>query len=109
MYEKLVILKYNKFSVKMEISPLNSVEEILQWQPNPAFESPGIPFSVSRSPKYLAGRDWVEESMHWDWLVTQPLKVEDSSKPRTLLCHDMMGGYTEDRFLQPIDKEPLIS
>ncbi|XP_058531266.1 cytosolic endo-beta-N-acetylglucosaminidase [Ochotona princeps] len=56
---------------------LSSLEELLSWAPR---EEDG--FNVALEP--LACRQ-------------PPLS---SPRPRTLLCHDMMGGYLEDRFIQ---------
>lgn len=55
---------------------LSSLEELLAWQPDSNDD-----FNVSAVP--LAQR---QPSLH-------------SKRPRTLVCHDMRGGYLEDRYV----------
>lgn len=55
---------------------MSSLEELLAWQPDSNDD-----FNVSAVP--LAQR---QPSLH-------------SKRPRTLVCHDMRGGYLEDRYV----------
>jgi len=85
----------------MESRPLKNLEELDNWSPEVEFLSEQK-FSISRSKKYLNGKEWTDNCKNWDWLVKSPLKLQHVNKPRTLLCHDMMGGYISDRFLEPV-------
>jgi len=84
----------------MECKPLKNLEELFSWEPKLEFiREPK--FQIFRSKTYLDGKQWIQNKKSWDWLVKNPLKKEDGTKPRTLVCHDMMGGYQTDRFLDP--------
>ncbi|XP_041076330.1 cytosolic endo-beta-N-acetylglucosaminidase isoform X2 [Polyodon spathula] len=65
---------------------LKSLEELLSWKPSDADA-----FNIATTP--LASRQ-------------PPLQ---SSRPKTLVCHDMMGGYQEDRFIQGAEAETAYS
>ena len=55
--------------------PLKTLEELFQWFPgNDRMCVPTVPL--------------------------RPRAKQDSKKPRTIVCHDMMGGYQVDRFVQ---------
>lgn len=54
-------------------SPINSLEQLLLWRPG--FDE----FSVSHVP--------LKKCTH------------DAKKPKTMVCHDMKGGYIEDRYV----------
>jgi len=88
----------------MECKPLRNLEELFSWEPKLEFiREPKI--QTSRSNTYLDGKEWTENNKSWDWLVKTPLKKDNANKPRTLVCHDMMGGYKNDRFLEAVENQ----
>jgi len=92
----------------MESKPLKDLQEIDNWSPDVELLSEQK-FSITRSKKYLNGKEWIDNAKNWEWLVKTPLKLVDDKKPRTLLCHDMMGGYINDRFVQPVPNKDSYS
>lgn len=72
-----------------EIQPLITIDQLLQWQQNP-------------------------KETHFCRARTPLRKLKDggldAKRPRLLCCHDMRGGYLEDRFLQgTITADPTSS
>lgn len=79
---QLPVRYYDPDTTEPIICGLHSLEELLSWK-----RSDAQPFNIATVP--LAPRE-------------PPLS---STQQRTLISHDMMGGYLDDRFLQGTDSE----
>ena len=70
---------------KREIKPLDTVEEVLKWT---VPSGGGDQFTqYKRSQFYLPGDLWANSDRSWETLVSLPLKRDDCSRPKTLVCH----------------------
>lgn len=49
-----------------------------------------------------AALGWVpgKDSLNVPTVSLHPSRSSDSSAPQILICHDMMGGYNKDKFVQ---------
>ena len=83
---------------RKEVKPLTNLVDTLAWQPSEG-EKFEYPESCSRSSDYLPGATWRQGGRTWSSLVSAPLCQEDRSRVKTVVCHDMMGGYLQDRFI----------
>ncbi|XP_022089339.1 cytosolic endo-beta-N-acetylglucosaminidase-like isoform X2 [Acanthaster planci] len=71
--------KYEPVTSEPICQPLKTMEDVLSWKPE------GDEFNIPIAK--LAAR-------------VEPREA----RPRTLVCHDMMGGYIDDRFVQGVPK-----
>ena len=76
LYNKPYLCRYGK-SGRPEACPISSLDAALNWVPG--CDDLCVP-SIS--------------------LPTSLNSTADPSMPRMLVCHDMMGGYKKDRFVQ---------
>ncbi|XP_059482677.1 cytosolic endo-beta-N-acetylglucosaminidase isoform X2 [Neocloeon triangulifer] len=89
------LAKCNKFE---ECTPLLNVEEVLSWKPDKC--SWKIRPLSSRTPCSSVGTSQYCHQTQW-----RPTKLYDRhTVPRTLVCHDMKGGYLDDRFVHGSEK-----
>ena len=82
-----------------QIDPLTDLDEVLSWNPPEDEEPYTYPDCYPRSSFFLPGATWRGGDRSWDSLVSTSLvRSQGGDRVKTLLCHDMMGGYLEDRF-----------
>lgn len=70
-----------------ECLPIKNLEALLKWDKWDITWNK-LAIEISERTEYV-----------YDGLIENTTKYYKSSKPRTLLCHDMRGGYLEDRFV----------
>ena len=61
-----------------EFYPLESLQELLQWVPN---------------------QDYIHREVYIAYERLYKKQMESDSRQKILCCHDMMGGYLDDRFM----------
>lgn len=89
---------------KNQIGPLKTLEEALNWvpvEPQPY----QYPDCYHRSSFFMPGDTWRGGDRSWDSLVKSPLVKSQGDEPKTLICHDMMGGYIKDRFIDGLESD----
>jgi hypothetical protein len=75
-----------------QAGPLKTVREVLDWAP-----TPGDQYNVASTPlQFVTDRN--EEALLSQ--SNESIAGTGLSRPNLLVCHDMRGGYQEDRFVQ---------
>ncbi|KAE9542762.1 hypothetical protein AGLY_002673 [Aphis glycines] len=75
-----------------EVLPIKSLEEALSWKP--LSESLPVIDLQDRANYSINGKDY---KCHERFLT--PKRLLNQGLPKTLICHDMQGGYLNDRFV----------
>ena len=92
---------------RKQIEALKTLTEVLEWKPLEENKFT-YPDSYQRSAYYLPGEAWHEKQRTWERLLKIPLKKSSRDHPKTIMCHDMMGGYLQDRFLDGCEEDGYV-
>ncbi|KAF4528057.1 hypothetical protein B566_EDAN012018 [Ephemera danica] len=93
----------NKMTDNKELAckPLKTLEEILDWDPTSCSTWEVRPLQKRTALSSLG----TSQCCHQISSQLRPPKLFDrTTVPRTLVCHDMKGGYLDDRFVYGSDK-----
>lgn len=75
-----------------EVLPIKSVEEVLSWKP--LYGPPSVIHLHDRANYSISGKDY---KCHESFISSK--RLHNQGLPKTLICHDMQGGYKNDRFV----------
>lgn len=85
----------SQYDEKRECEPLKNLQQILHWKADRSDWSNQVIPLISRSNYCYEG-----DSFECYRKIRKPLKILTSGSPRTLVCHDMKGGYLDDKFVE---------